>query len=322
LGGRHHKIDEFIKKELLNEDKLGWELEKSVIKEKSPENPEETREIRKSFYYALNKLLENDKIEIIGYEKRGKVKQSFSAHSFLFSLSERLSYPQAKNFLKNFDSDDDKTRSQLTNVFKRKYIQFEKQEMELYQEIREKVTSLPLDDWINEDKKLLKKLISEYPRDPGYSPEISALKANLAFQNKQLTKYPNARMWKLEGLSLEEYNKILKSNERTKSLRETDEKIFSNMFLLDKDGNITIEQFLEQKGIFKLEEKTLKEIRSTFNEVLFFINSCDNYNFMQQSFAWALSDEEDSMEWFKLFINNDIFPKEELKDAIGIKKTS
>lgn len=119
MGGKHRKIDVLIKNLLSNGDKFGWELESTVLSEKIPKHGEEINDIRKAFYYALNKLLENEKIKIIDYKPRGLIKQSFSPHSFLFTLSERLTRPDIKELLNNMDKNIDSYRK-IRELFKEK----------------------------------------------------------------------------------------------------------------------------------------------------------------------------------------------------------
>ncbi len=71
------------------------------------------------------------------------------------------------------------------------------------------------------------------------------------------------------------------------------------------DSNLipTPENFLIKKlGIEKPPERDEKEISKMFRIILFNIMSSENYQVLQNSLAWALSGEEDSLEWFELFI--------------------
>ena len=45
----------------------------------------------------------------------------------------------------------------------------------------------------------------------------------------------------------------------------------------------------------------------------------DNYNFMKNSFSWALSDETDSIEWFRLLIKNLTTQNSKLLNELGMK---
>jgi hypothetical protein len=119
MGGKHRKIDVLIKNLLSNGDKFGWELESTVLREKIPKHGEEINDIRKAFYYALNKLLENEEIKIIKYKPRGLIKQSFSPHSFQFTLSERLTRPGIKELLNDMDKNIDSYR-EIRELFKEK----------------------------------------------------------------------------------------------------------------------------------------------------------------------------------------------------------
>ena len=69
--------------------------------------------------------------------------------------------------------------------------------------------------------------------------------------------------------------------------------------------NPTPENFLKLSTPFeKAKEKTPEEVMKMFRIIWFNIICSENYEVMLNSFAWALSDEEDSLEWFELFIES------------------
>ena len=87
---------------------------------------------------------------------------------------------------------------------------------------------------------------------------------------------------------------------------------------LDYSGSYTLKQFLEEKNIIEPKILSDDKIVKIFNRILFYVNSHENYKFMKQSFALALSDEEDSMEYFELFINNATPSLKKLEMELGI----
>jgi len=77
----------------------------------------------------------------------------------------------------------------------------------------------------------------------------------------------------------------------------------------------TRENFLLELGLIKKPiQKNDAEISKILRIILFNIMNSENYKVLQNSFAWALSDEKDSLEWFKLFIEgmSDITPLKEI----------
>jgi hypothetical protein len=158
--------------------------------------------------------------------------------------------------------------------------------------------------------------------------------------------FEKGKIWKIDGLTDEECLKILSINlftpktdkspsnlpmaimdkitQRPCTAKELKEMMLLKDISVDEDDSWTTDIFLEKKGIFMPETKTSEAIRAIFRRILFFINAHENYNFMRNSFSWALSDEEDSLEWFELFISMGIVPiskKRLLKEINTLKPT-
>ena len=283
-----------------------------------------------SFYEPLMKMLNENKIAVIGYDfnvhnvKEGDRIQTFMENGVVFEWVKtdqrdiiQLFYELESGELYLYSE----AKTSLLDIFEKKYNEYESLKIEFYEQIKSKVISEPLKDWLKEEKKRLKKMISEYPRDPGYSSEISTLKDDIEMWQGILDKHPNAIMWKIEGLSNDEAIKLLDINIKLRgqspykyTTKEIAEIISSRMPWVDTDGTFNVEQFLEEKGIWKPRKLILEEKKSLFNKTLFFINSHENSNFMRNAFSWALSDEEDSFEWFELIIEQTYDSLDKLKN--------
>jgi len=285
---------------------------------KSVKTVEKFRGNDKPFYGALMDLLKEKKIAISGYDfnihnvEDGRI-QSFMKQGVMlewvkreqteiFSLLNQMEEP-TPSVVK-------KAKNQLRKIFERKFRQYEKQEIEIYKQI--KVICQPLTEELKEIEAELQEKISEYDGYSGHSLEISKLKAQIESVKRSLVKNPNYRVWKIYDWEKTAGRSHLKS--------PTSGEQFNSLIVVDYDGSYTLEQVLEHEGIFKPEEQTLEDVRTLFNRLLFFVNSHKNYNFMKQSFALALSDEEDSMDWFELFIKNFTTPVRKLKEELELEK--
>ena len=102
-----HGITEIIKKELKNGEKTGGDLRVTILNKKNPKKTE-VRNIQRAYKRALNKLLETEEIEVIGYKKTGKVRQAFDEQSILFQLSKIKSPEEINLLLRQLEGSDEK----------------------------------------------------------------------------------------------------------------------------------------------------------------------------------------------------------------------
>ncbi len=330
MGGKHKKYDLSIEKNLLDGFMLGSDLYNVVLKEKNAKTGEE---FNKAFNYALNKLLEEEKIQIIGYRKRDrKPEQSFKFNPFFFELVGKdegeililLNQLIGNNIkdmnlivLESIDNENDrqlllkklidydvknniKARNQLLNCFNHKIKQLEEIDLNIFNEFKEKVDLITLKDWTAE--------IKEKGEDYGNTPQTDKIRSIIRWYERNLDNIHNSskkngdkKFWRLRinDLTKEEMNKI-------------------NLLppALAKNEYPTIESFLEAKGIYK-PERDYKEIKRQFREILFFILISEN-NKLKNYFALALSNDEESLDWFKLFIQHKYthYSKNELSDLL------
>ena len=346
------KILEILVNESLNYYKLFNKVKSKVNKELSNKGKSASKRPKRLFDEQLVKLIDSGNLVITGYDKSvnnvttGRI-QSFKKEGITFELvrTDKLE-PMDIILLLNQLEDNGSSKlgtgkTKLSKIFETRFRDYEKQEIDFYEQIHSKVRSEPLAEWMKDYEKNLDKLKSKYDRDPGFSSEISKLKQDLKSHRHQLDKHPNSIIWSLDGLTTEEACKILNIKvklPKSPNLRDPinfpalvngkvvkgfpPKEVERIMELrrpwLDENGNCTPEQFLEEKGLFKLEEKTLEEIRTLFGKIWFFINGHDNYKLMKQGFSRALSDEEGSMDLFVGFLKNIIAFDEKLKNELSI----
>ena len=256
------------------------------------------------FYEALIELLDENKIAISGYDinvhnVKTKRKQSLMKEGIIFELirTEQTDIMIYFNQLK--DPKKIKTaKKALHSCFKKKLAEFIKPEIELYENIKSKVLYNDRPDgtkeWfidlnIDEATEILG--IQGYkPKNPDFTDSVH---------------YPSVKN-----------GKIVKGYTPDQAVR-----IFSlNESLIDDKGSWSVEDFLEKKMIKKPKDLTDYQLNSIFNRLLFYVNTRENYNAMINFFSWALSDEEDSVEWFKIFMET--YNINSLKDFLKKELTS
>ena len=118
IGRKGYLIPEIIEKKLVNGEKSGKELKSLVYNELGYDSP---KHFQKSFDHALIKILEEEKIKIVGYDKScdaRKVKQAFKSDTIIFDSSKRLTRPDINDTLNKMNIDNDSY--QKINLFKYK----------------------------------------------------------------------------------------------------------------------------------------------------------------------------------------------------------
>ena len=268
----------------------------------------------KAFFEALMPLIKENKIIISGYDfdvhdlKDNRI-QSFKKEGVELEWIKKTWQTEIFSLLNQMDTLTDlekvkEVKLKLRKMFTKKFRQYEKQEIIFYEGISKKVISGTLNDWIIEAEVELNKMQSKFNGTHNKNSLTNIFKDEIRRYKELLDLYPNALMWKLQGLTQEEYNKILKLDMNPElKIGEVAKKKALDIPLMDNDRSFTIKSFLEEKTIIKIEEKSTEMVNKLFNKILFFIYSHENYKFMKQNFALALSDDEDSLEWFELFIN-------------------
>jgi len=283
-----------------------------------------------SFYEALMELLKENAIVISGYDlenhimKKDRMKkdrrQSFKQDwvELDWIKSEQTQILALLNLME--DSDIEKTKKAKVDIFasfKTKFIQYTNQEMIFYNTICSKVVSVSIKEWIKiKHDEIDKQMLNPSFHDPDNLDFMTYIYEELDRYQKESENNPNAEMWHLKGLTQDELNEINILNGQ--SYREgvgVDEDRYFPMYY---PNSTTVKQYLNKLNVLK-PVKSEEEIRRIFNRILFFVNTHENYNFMKQSFALALSHEEESTEFFEQFLNYANPRLEKLKKAIGIR---
>ena len=107
MGRKGYMIPEMVKKLLCKGQKSGKELKELVSIELDHNVP---KDFKKTFTQALIKLLDDDKIKIIGYDSsfdKRKVKQAFILDPVIFDSSKRLTRPDINDLLIKMNTDNE-----------------------------------------------------------------------------------------------------------------------------------------------------------------------------------------------------------------------
>ena len=107
MGRKGYLIPEIIEINLITGEKTGKDLKKLVNNELGFDIP---MHFQKSFDHGLIKLLEEEKIKIIGYDKScddRKVKQAFKSDTIIFDSSKRFTRPDINDTLNKMNIDND-----------------------------------------------------------------------------------------------------------------------------------------------------------------------------------------------------------------------
>jgi hypothetical protein len=276
-------------------------------------------------------------------DKKGKSKpineiQSLKIEGIGFELVKKEQYQifEMISLLNRLDTKSEeigKTINDLQKSFGRKYHQHKKLEDVFWGELLKKIEWKSIEDWIQMIKDEIKRIEDEWeskglpiqpPDDQGrrIGPNTESLKEQLEWCLNLQKQKKNAKRWVFnKKLSVEDQHKILKIDLLT-PLEEWKHMSKLKDPLWDTKGSGTPENFLFQKGIEKPKDKSDEELSNIFRIILFNIMNSENYKVLQNSLAWALSDEKDSLEWFEMFIEgmSSITPlKERLSKQLNIK---
>ncbi len=177
--------------------------------------------------------------------------------------------------------------------------------------------SKPLKEWIQETEEKLKVLKSLTTQQKTIDDHIDifSLQDKIRIHSKQLLKYPDALIWEFKDITPMEQEKINILNEKFRLHKGNINDLKDLELILN--NQYTKERFLEE-NLCGPEKKHDDEIMKIFNSLLFYVNSHENYKFMQQNFALALSEEEESMEFFELFIYKTSPSLKKLENNLGI----
>lgn len=119
LGRKGYQIDNLIEKNLIKGVKNGKELKINVLESLGKEVP---KHFQKAYDRSLIKLLEKEKIKIVGYEPSvdfRRTKQAFKSDPLVFDSSKRLTRPDILKQLNNLTKNN-KAYQNIRSLFKDK----------------------------------------------------------------------------------------------------------------------------------------------------------------------------------------------------------
>lgn len=89
----------------------------------------------------------------------------------------------------------------------------------------------------------------------------------------------------------------------------------------DGTGKYFTKNFLDEEDFKMPSRKSNSEINRMFNDIIFYINSLENNRFLKNAFSLALSDDEESIDFFKLFLkeNYNSESKTKISEVLNIK---
>jgi len=306
-------------------------LQKKVMTEL---NRSDTATFNKNYLEVVINLLKDYKLFIDGYDhtvlsdKRHQSQWELIKGLVLGYLKQNtpLDITNWLNHLESSKIEDYKYgMKKLEKVFTKKFNQVKDLELFHWNNLKAKSKSTPLKKYIKD----LEKKISKFPdKEEGKEKfdknrNYMRMIQNLETYKIWVEEYPDAYIWELENVSDEEVKAQLEITKRKQfqdqikypsqikgrvanhltSPLSYDILVHKETPLIDEKHIWNSEIFLEKKGFLKPKSISPDEIKSIFNKMLFFANSHENYKFMKQCLSWALSDEEDSIEWFKILLD-------------------
>jgi hypothetical protein len=283
------------------------------------------------FNEQLIKLLKEGNIRIIGYDEsvhknskgeRVEKIQAFKKEGITFELI-RTDKTEPMDIIVLLDQLEQikdpkeqlKARLELLRLFEKKFILYEEDYVVFWERINSNVTSHTLDDEITIVKKVLDESLNSYEeKDYNYYSilGVDEIENKLDYY-KDLKENQNNRI--LHVMQMPKVSAMGDGDRLWDMFRSAD---YLNPMVVEGEG-WTSELFLKRKGIPEPEKKSQNEIRAIFRKMLFYVNAHENYNFMKNSLSWALSDEQDSIRWFELFIKNMPSQDGKLEDELGIE---
>ena len=332
------ELADIIEEKLVDKSLSGYELYNQI---RSEYNKTNNKLNNKTFFEALYCLLDNGDINIISYnkeydnksreKKRSKQKQSFKFEGIIFSNA-KLTFFDIKKMLANVEGEDPKEiRETLSKLRERFLFKWKQWKNELRAEVKEtKVKegvqkyewhgfnfySITVKSYLDFIKSKLQNYDSLPPEDLIYEvPDPSSVKIN--DKGLKIMEMKKMRNEKQDFINeIKKYSEIYKINKNAKRWHNDSlpmGKDFKGVSwdnpYEDLDGSMNLYDFLKIQNFTALgiSNKTQEEIYSIFNKLIFYIQLKEENNFLKNTFAYALSDEPDSLDWFEYFTDtNDL----------------
>jgi len=353
--GRYNTYRPIVEKCLKNKSLSYEEIKTCVIPKLGTKRVDD-----KNLKEALMTLLEENEISLSGYkfgsynDTKDRRMQSIPVQGLIFEWLKKMDHWEIYDLLRQMenwtyfnyeesnrekekdkdDKDKKNPKTRLKSIFKKKFKEYEKKEEIFHNSILKKVKVLPAIQVYKKEMEYFEKIKSKYIEegiDWGLDKSTvtfrrSLVKRQLFYKNGNLSKH--SKIMKVCGLTQDDARKIT-THHKKYVIKEMDEdtlndymrKLFnSKMEWLDIEGSSTPESYLKMWD-FPI-KKSNDQINSLFDNILFFINTHENYKFLKQSFSLALSDEKGSSDSFEFFINFvptiPLYPK--LQKKFGFKE--
>lgn len=297
MGRTGYGIDNMIIDELKNGEKTGKELEIAIVNKVRKVTEQKYEDVRKNFYYALNKLLENknDKqLDIIGYKSIESINHSFKPDGIIFNLV-KLEETEINSLLVEMESSESKkakvAKKKIEKIFEKRYKEYEKNELKFYNSLLNRVKSYHALNLRNElmdnkakeaqeyyeaNKEIYKEYLSSRAKsgkewrfvleDPNAKPPklhhdfIGYNKAYAAIHTKFGFITEKSKLWTIPDLSQEEAHKLM-INKYSKKVNPYDKTIWEmkEEDLIDRGRELWLSyaEWLDKEG--KSKEDYLKQ---------------------------------------------------------------
>lgn len=233
--------------------------------------------------------------------RKGKINRNVDADGMVFALL-KLNHLVVLNLIKKLETpgEDVENLKIVKSVFKSKIQNTEDIKESKWIKLEDSVRSIPL--------KLFLTALEEETTNNKINITVFDLEIGRFLKYKDLKKLSikneNANIMFFEQSPIK--SELKSSKKKSYKINEY-AKIWSlNTKYVDTTGSWTAKKFLNyHKFNSPQKKKTLDEINSLFNEIIFYINSqnVDNKTKLQNKFAWGLSDETNADGIFDEFLN-------------------
>jgi hypothetical protein len=308
-----------------------------------------SRKYNKNYIEAVMNLLDQNKIVITGYQsqksKNSKRSQSFNPDGLILDVLKKDQWDILSLFNELESTDLKKVKNALTelqNLFRMKFEEFEKKEINYWNKLVDRVESKTIDKLIEHleseiEKERMgyenwKKVNPNQIENPDEFKTLKKLEKKLERYKKIFNKKRDVKVWYIKDLTKEEIirqlemqniksdvKRIYYPHELENITKLLNEQLYNKNF--NTQEKLASEKFLENAGFKEPKKLEIYEINKRLRDVLFYISN-ENNKFLKNSFSIALSDEKDALEWFEHFINMSYISlsKQRLVEEINNKK--
>jgi len=317
------EIENKLKEEDLTFKKLYVEVKKE-LKSNIRDDASENRSYNKNFLEAIVYLLNEGEITVKGFDGKPSKERfsSFKPDNLILSHVKK----EKEDILSVLYGWTPPLRAKIQTAFLTKFRQYETTKNNIWDNLRSKVVSKSLKNFIKEMENELEAIEIRKGDEIGYELEDGVrhdeLEESLYLYKAWYEEYENATLWMFNGDYKDYLKEYLQYNHSTayKEIKlptiQRDGKLANRLLdnsdvtiihhshtpLIDIESNWDVTRFFREWTLEEPIEKNTQEIMKMFRIIWFNVICSENYEVILNSFAWALSDEEDSLEWFELFI--------------------